>query len=518
MVDTTPPVEFLRAAPPKKKKFFSNFPLQSHRLKRDGPPAPSEEPPFRPQRTLVRELREPATPSLTSTKFDVWRDPTLVNVRVTKEERRRQMFEALQRQAKSEIVIDHCSEEQLPLNGCSSAEELHANPNQMIVSSHSALYNDMLKKEIGDYKSRQRFSTWDAAVSSARNDGTENCDVQTSLRSSAHMDESAHNPLEPVQDSVQYSASIYTQKQLVIDGVDVYHKVISYEEERELCAELIVMTQRRDVSTYIPEECRYCVNLFETQLGIAHHAPLALSLFSSAPLLTNIFRRFQDQGLIPSSPNTAQISEFVGGYSGYPLQKKHGCLGPYLGMVNLLSPALLHLKHSTQMWSPKVYVPPGALVVFNKSVLEEYQIGFRKLNVTAQVFRHHTRHTKDYRMEVLFANVDVRQSKLLRVATSMTDYSHQVMERQEKLLSLEGKSSMENTIEQLVSDVNGVPADDVQRDLSRTGIISDKARPFLSVTSSAAQRLQRLKDKMSVRQLHLKEEVSVSESNVFFKE
>jgi hypothetical protein len=67
---------------------------------------------------------------------------------------------------------------------------------------------------------------------------------------------------------------------------------------------------------------------------------------------------------------------------------------------------------------------PRSLFVFENPCLEEYAVGYASSHQPFHDFDYATRLAKDYRIELLFACVEVDNSKLLREATALTDYAN----------------------------------------------------------------------------------------------
>jgi hypothetical protein len=139
------------------------------------------------------------------------------------------------------------------------------------------------------------------------------------------------------------------------------------------------------------------------------------------PVLQEVLFRLHFLELIPSMPNLCQVSEMTGPFAGYPPHLKHPSIGSYFGLLNLVSSSVLHLHHLDIPWHPRIYVSPRSLFVVQGTCLEEYRIGSSKTQKAFHPFNHSMRVSRDFRVEILFANVDVQQKKFLREAIALSD-------------------------------------------------------------------------------------------------
>jgi hypothetical protein len=174
----------------------------------------------------------------------------------------------------------------------------------------------------------------------------------------------------------------------------------------------------------VAEEARYCVNLVDlaTPLGVPSRDPLAFP-FHRCPTLMTVLQRFVDLQLISTMPNVVQVSEFVGSFSGYPPHCKPHTIGPYLGILNLVSPAVLQTRHVQHPWAPRMLLQPRSLFMVEPPCLQEYAIGYAATHQPFHNFDYATRLAADYRIEILFAAVDIPNTKLLRETVAMTEYA-----------------------------------------------------------------------------------------------
>ena len=302
------------------------------------------------------------------------------------------------------------------------------------INTESSMYQTLFKK--GALDSRRASTTWsllDRRQSSLSE--AELREVQNELRinntvhdrqwrehEGAYHSDFDDPVLEHAYESVDHTTSIYTHRKMFLDGLFGVERFLSRNEEKLICEEVMKLTQQ-PTAAYIAEEARYCVNLYERTLGVPGMDPLAFSLNQHAPTLLSVLQRAFDVGLIPSIPNVCQCSEFVGNFSGYPLHQKHSSLGPFVGVMSLVSDSVMHLSHISQPWSPKVYVRPRSVYVMQHPCLGEYKVGFRQPHKPFHNFRFATRQSKDYRIEILFACVDTKQLPALRDAVNITDYA-----------------------------------------------------------------------------------------------
>ena len=190
-------------------------------------------------------------------------------------------------------------------------------------------------------------------------------------------------------------------------------------------------TKRTDFqspTSYIPAEGRYCTNFFDEELLVPNRKMLAWSI-AELPALGQVLDRAYRMSFIPSMPNMVQISEYVTPYSGFGRHRKHACLGPYIGILNLVSPEILRLAHFAEPWCPRIYMEPCALIVLQKSARYDYFMSTIKINESGrpnlsrgrrsapeETTINFTRHTRDYRVEVVFASVDSQNIPALDLA------------------------------------------------------------------------------------------------------
>lgn len=175
-------------------------------------------------------------------------------------------------------------------------------------------------------------------------------------------------------------------------------------------------------AAYVAEEARYCINLYEKELGIPGKDTLAFAL-SSCQTLQRVLYRFFFLGLIPSVPNVCQVSEMVGTFSGYPVHRHPSSIGSYVGMLNLVSTSVLHLQHKDAPWYPRLHLTPRSLFVVTEPCLSEYAMGYKQTHQPFHAFEYATRVSKDYRIEVLFATVETAQMRTLSEALQLTEYA-----------------------------------------------------------------------------------------------
>jgi len=276
------------------------------------------------------------------------------------------------------------------------------------ISGKSALFRSVVAPL--PLSSRQGKSTWSTvprASPAVEKTLEERSTPEELAKSEGHALDRFDNPaLEHMKEAVQYSTSIYTKKALVVDGVSGYHDVITRREEEDIVRELTPLLTNTALSHFEATEGRYCVNLFEKDLGVATEAPAALALSRSAPTLQRVLRRFFEVGLIPAIPNTAQVSEYVSPFGGYRPHVKHPSIGPYIGVISLLSDSLMVLQHIDQPWVPQIDVVRRSAYVVTAPALTEYRIGYPDLDRAVRTHQHRSRLTKDYRLEILFATVD----------------------------------------------------------------------------------------------------------------
>jgi len=231
--------------------------------------------------------------------------------------------------------------------------------------------------------------------------------------------------LEPLEEVIQYTFSSYTRRKLFLAGLTGYSEMVTKQEERQICAEVVRLLQSPSAA-YIAEECRYCVNLYEgSDLGLAGKETLAFSL-SRAPTLRELLTRCFVLGMIPEVPNLCQVNEFTGSFSGYPPHVKHANIGSYMGMLTLVSTAPMQLQHVDAPWFPRILAQPRSVFVFEAPCLHEYRMGYRATHQPFMTFRDATRFAPDYRIEVLFATVDYTQKRALHDSIRLTAASQRL--------------------------------------------------------------------------------------------
>lgn len=333
--------------------------------------------------------------------------------------------EALEANADSIIDITEGGECDIDLGGV-PASSYHNQTSTLTIPKDSALNTSIVSRGPFLDKSRDRRNSWntlplpsDATVKDVRR-------RQSSLawHNNDSFYQSEHDPrmmLEHQPEMVQHSISVYTLRKLYLDGLCAYHMFITPEEERAICAELVALLEGPSVA-YIPEECRYCANIFEQRLGMPQKDPLAFS-FDDAPTLRLVLHRAFSMGIIPSLPNAAQVSEFVGPFSGYPMHRKHTSIGSYFGILNLVSRACMSFSHVCCPWRPKLVLMPRAVYVFQEPFIQDYAGGYNARERPVTTFRLASRLTKDYRIEVMFATVDAPAVPLLGDALRLTEYA-----------------------------------------------------------------------------------------------
>lgn len=218
------------------------------------------------------------------------------------------------------------------------------------------------------------------------------------------------------------SRSAYGLRKIPLDGVSGHEEIISEAEELKINEELLQVLQKPEAA-YITSETRYCVNLYERQLGIPGGDILAFQIEVASPTLHKVLNRFYLLGFIPAPPNVCQVSEMIGNFSGYPVREKSPAIGEYYGVLNLISPAVLHFQHKSCPWYPRTYLSPRSLLVVKAPSLTEYKMGYKHTHQPFHSFEYATRVSKDYRLEVLFATVEVEHLKHLNESILLTDYA-----------------------------------------------------------------------------------------------
>lgn len=309
-----------------------------------------------------------------------------------------------------------------------------ANPQTVRVPAASALGQMLTKKPY--LESRKGCNTWNT-LPRADDDGAEDAVRAQSTDEEWYRSDAFYNSdfrrtnAEHQAEAVQYSVSIYTKRKLVIDDLYSYHEMITRREEKDIAGELVTLLHDERSVDFHPEEGRYCVNLHDKQMvlpvrdkatGVKLH-PIIFSLATHAPTLARVLHRFYKLGLVPAVPNTVQVSEYVSPYGGYAPQRKHPSIGPYLGVLGLVSQSLMALRHVDQPWLPQIMAVPRSLHVCGQQVLNEYRIGYPQTHSNTHTFQGASRHTKDYRIEVLFATVDSRTLPAMRDVQRLSDYA-----------------------------------------------------------------------------------------------
>ncbi|KAG5495044.1 hypothetical protein JKF63_02097 [Porcisia hertigi] len=373
--------------------------------------------------------------------------------RPSREARQQQLRESLEAKAASVVEFTDGGEDDIELNGL-PADQYHGHAGWTTIPKDSALYSTMY--DVGDLESRQRTNSWSVAVHHSMVAG--GCSVGDRLTDSSaaslqplgvHQEGSEQAPQEvlddrrrrrqhdegllstslegellaPMQESVGQPRSTYAMRKLFVDGLVGYQGVITRAEEATMCEELLHLLQDPRAA-YVAEEARYCVNLYEKALGIPGKDTLAFAL-SSCRTLQRVLHRFFFLGLIPSVPNVCQVSEMVGTFSGYPVHRHPPSIGPYVGVLNLVSTSVLHLQHKDAPWYPRLHLTPRSLFVVTEPCLTEYAIGYKQTHQPFHAFEYATRVSKDYRIEVLFATVEAAQAKTLSEAVHLTEYAEQ---------------------------------------------------------------------------------------------
>lgn len=446
--------------------------------------------------------------------------------KLTKEERRRQMREALEEKGHSYVAFTEEGAERDFITGGVPQQNRRGSVDGVTISGESSMFSTLIQQK--ELKSKKGISSWSALERDAKGDLQErrSREEEWRTRNTLHdrqwrEDESTYHTdhddpvLEHAYEAVQHSVSIYTHKKLFMDGLFGVERFITKEEERALCEELIRCTQSPSAA-YIPEEGRYCINLYERELGIPSKDPLALSLNKHAPLLMDMFLRAFYVGLIPSIPNLAQVSEFTGAFSGYPTHLKNNSIGPFMGCLSLISPTVMHMTHISSPWLPRLYLRPRSLYVMQQPCLGEYRVGFKAPEKHVHTFRGATRQSKDYRIEILFACVDTRQSPLLRDAVDMTAYASKKL-----LAAPHGDTPSASPLPDLTSMLSKasdggeirdgvatqVPTDGLllkERALS-SGLVGNRPKVVSASTAEMSARIARLKEKEAEQSAKVKE-------------
>lgn len=384
------------------------------------------------------------------------------SVRPSREERRHLLEEALSSSADFAVDFTEGGEADIDMNGL-PASQYHGQAGWTTIPKDSALYSNFYTR--GLLESRQRWSSWSMAMGRGSGDGAACSEVGKLLgefaasqapvghqgpsvkgdsSGAAAGEDGATEPLdatrrrrqrddglystsmegellEPNQECIGQPRSTYAMRKLFVDGLVGYQGVISRAEETQVIAELLRLLQDPRAA-YVAEEARYCVNLYEHELGIPGKDTLAFG-FERCPTLQRVLHRLFFLNLIPSLPNVCQVSEMIGTFSGYPVHHSPPSIGPYVGLLNLVSTSVLHLQHRDCPWYPRVHMTPRSLFVVSQPCLGEYAIGYKQTHQPFHTFEYATRVSKDYRIEVLFATVETQSSRALSQAVALTDYA-----------------------------------------------------------------------------------------------
>ncbi|GET91826.1 hypothetical protein, conserved [Leishmania tarentolae] len=370
--------------------------------------------------------------------------------RASREARQQLLRESLEAQAASVVEFTDGGEADIELNGLPE-DQYHGHEGWTTIPQDSALYNTMYG--VGDLESRLRTNSWSVAMRHGRVGGSANVgNLLGDLAAASVPPPSTHQEgeqtpqevlddrrrrrqhddgllstslegelLEPMQESVGQPRSTYAMRKLFVDGLVGYQGVITRAEEATMSEELLHLLQDPRAA-YVAEEARYCVNLYEKELGIPGKDTLAFAL-SSCQTLQRVLYRFFFLGLIPSVPNVCQVSEMVGTFSGYPVHRHPSSIGSYVGVLNLVSTSVLHLQHKDAPWYPRLHLTPRSLFVVTEPCLSEYAMGYKQTHQPFHAFEYATRVSKDYRIEVLFATVETAQTRTLSEAVQLTEYA-----------------------------------------------------------------------------------------------
>lgn len=218
------------------------------------------------------------------------------------------------------------------------------------------------------------------------------------------------------------SRSTYGLRKIPLPGVRMYQEIVSEAEEVKINEELLNVLQHPGAA-YITTETRYCVHLYERELGIPGYDTLAFDMRTASPTLQQVLHRFFYLGLIPSLPNICQVSEMIGNFAGYPVHEKPEAIGSYYGVLNFISPTILHFQHKSCPWFPRLYLSPRSVTVVTDPCLSDFKMGYKQTHQPFHEFEYHSRISKDYRIEVLFATVEVEHLKHLKESIMLTDYA-----------------------------------------------------------------------------------------------
>lgn len=410
--------------------------------------------------------------------------------------RAQRMREIIRRNAVSSVEVSAGGEADIDMGGL-PREAYHGADGWTTVPDRSALYQNIINKDA--LPSRRGYNSWsvlrtlqqqehqqhpaagnpvakgDAAVT----DDAAAKDIFLHTRAESELQWARHNgeyratfendvTLAPMRDAVAHSRSTYALRKLFLDGLCGYLNIITQHEELTIAEEVVHLTSS-NASCYVAEEARYCVNLYDsaTPLGVPTRDPLALP-FSRCPTLQIVLKRLFDLELIPTMPNVVQISEFVGTFSGYPPHRKPHTIGPFLGILNLVSPGVVQMRHAEQPWAPRMLLMPRSLFVVQPPCLEEYAIGYAATHQPFHNFDYATRFAADYRIEILMATVDVQSTKLLRETVAMTEYANA---RLQLPAASGGDSNAEGSIDDAIHRLGrgGADANGVQRKPAASG-------------------------------------------------
>jgi hypothetical protein len=390
--------------------------------------------------------------------------------RPSHDERIVMLQQALEKRAATGLDVTVGGESDIDLGGAPPSEYHRRGDSFVTIPEDSPLFQSIVDKD--SLPSREQSNTWDVLG--------RRVSVQSSVNPASELYDSMFNAdvaLEPSRGLIAHSRSTYAAKKLLLDGLSAYSDLITPAEEVKLCAELLRLLQHRSAA-FIVEEGRHCINLYEHELSIPRHDPLAFSMHQ-CPLLMEVIHRLFHLHVIPVLPNVCQVSEFVTAYSGYPVHKKPSSIGPYYAMLNLVSSNVLYLQHISCPWRPRLRVAPRAVYVFEGPCLAEYKMGYRRTHQPFHNFNFETRLSSDYRIEVAFAAVDTAATRYLRDAVAMTEYARTHHSDVKRLEAPSGASetaswdhcgsNVDSAIGRLTAYDNGckaaVKSEDAQREL-----------------------------------------------------
>eukprot|EP00760_Papus_ankaliazontas_P011054 PhM_4_TR14639/c0_g1_i1/m.62822 len=353
----------------------------------------------------------------------------------------------LRQQLRQEDAVQVTDLEGLEIDG-DTTEERHFDEPHMpwVFSRQSPMYKNLMDtRRFKFFRSRRGISSWSVIPKNKRIEEARRREATfTEYQSSEGIYRDLFKPvtLDSHRDMLTSPVSLYTSRRLRPDGLRSYEEFITEAEERDIMAE-IMSTALHTKANYIVQDGRYCTNYFERELGVPGRSPLAWST-AKLPTLGSVLERAYRLGLIPLLPNTFQINEFVTSDSGYKRHRKHACLGPYIGILNLVSPDILTFRHETEPWRPKLFMQPRSLHVAERVIRYDYSFEVEQTPKKESQNINFTRHTKDYRVEVLFACVDYSMHPALDIADKMTTYANDKKRaagnsRNGRQLALEGK-------------------------------------------------------------------------------